>query len=84
MPGEIFNEELLKNIANQTGGLYFRGTDKEQLQQIFTEIERFGKTQITTQRYYHAKGLYMWFILGAFAILFLVEIGKRSVLHSLP
>lgn len=82
-PVEI-DEELLKNIANQTGGLYFRATDKEQLQEIFTEIDRFEKTETTTRRYYNARDLYHWFLLGGFAVLFLVELGKRSVLRSLP
>lgn len=82
-PVEI-DEELLKNIANQTGGLYFRATDKDQLQGIFTAIDRWEKTEITTQRYYNSRDLYFYFILVALAILFLAEFAKRTFLRSLP
>jgi Ca-activated chloride channel family protein len=78
------DEELLKEIANNTGGLYFRATDKEQLQQIFDEIDRWEKTEISTKRYYNARDLYIYFIIAAFAILFLAEVAKRTILRTLP
>lgn len=78
------DEELLKEIANNTGGLYFRATDKEQLQQIFDEIDRWEKTEISTKRYYNARDLYIYFIIAAFAILFLAELAKRTILRTLP
>lgn len=78
------DEELLKEIANNTGGLYFRATDRDSLQQIFTEIDRWEKTEITTKRYYNAHDLYLYFILAALALLLLVEFAKRTFLRSLP
>ncbi|MGD2087899.1 MAG: VWA domain-containing protein [Candidatus Aminicenantes bacterium] len=78
------DEELLKEIANNTGGLYFRATDKDQLQQIFDEIDRWEKTEISTKRYYNARDLYLYFIIGAFALLFLAELAKRTILRTLP
>lgn len=78
------DEELLQQIANDTGGLYFRATDREQLQEIFTEIDRWEKTEITTRRYYTAKDLYMNFLLAALILLFLAELAKRSILRTLP
>jgi Ca-activated chloride channel family protein len=78
------DEELLKEIANNTGGLYFRATDKEQLQQIFDEIDRWEKTEISTKRYYNARDLYIYFIIAAFALLLLAEFAKRTILRTLP
>jgi len=78
------DEELLKQIANDTGGLYFRATDKEQLKSIFDEIDRWEKTEISTKRFYKAKELYLYFILAALALLFLAEFAKRTILRSLP
>jgi len=78
------DEELLKEIANNTGGLYFRATDKEQLQQIFNEIDRWEKTETSTKRYYKARDLYIYFIIAAFVILFLAEVAKRTILRTLP
>ena len=78
------DEELLKEIANKSGGLYYRATDKEQLQQIFTEIDRWEKTEITTKRYYNARDLFIYFIMAALGILLLAEFGKRTILRVLP
>jgi Ca-activated chloride channel family protein len=78
------DEELLKEIANKTGGLYFRATDKESLQQIFTEIDRWEKTEITTKRFYNARDLYIYFIMAALLLLLLAEFGKRTIFRTLP
>jgi Ca-activated chloride channel family protein len=78
------DEKLLQEIANNTGGLYFRATDKDSLQQIFTEIDRWEKTEISTKRFYETKDLFVYFILAALLILFLAEFGKRTILRSLP
>jgi Ca-activated chloride channel family protein len=78
------DEDLLKEIANNTGGLYFRATDRDSLQQIFAEIDRWEKTEISSKRYYNAKDLYHYFILAALIILLLVEFTKRSLLRTIP
>ncbi len=78
------DEDLLKEIANNTGGLYFRATDKNSLQQIFAEIDRWEKTEITTKKYYIARDLFIYFIMAALAIFLLIEFAKRSVLRTLP
>jgi Ca-activated chloride channel family protein len=78
------DEELLQEIANDTGGLYFRATDKEQLEQIFTEIDRWEKTEITTKRYYNARDIYIYFLIAALAVLLLAEFAKRTILRILP
>lgn len=78
------DEALLKEIANNTGGLYFRATDKDSLQQIFTEIDRWEKTEITTRRFYNARDLYLYFIIAALGIFLLAEFAKRSFLRTLP
>jgi Ca-activated chloride channel family protein len=78
------DEVLLKEIANNTGGLYFRATDKDQLQQIFNEIDRWEKIEISTKRFHNARDLYIYFIIAAFAIFFLAEIAKRTILRTLP
>jgi Ca-activated chloride channel homolog len=78
------DEALLKEIANKTGGLYFRATDKDSLQQIFTEIDHWEKEEITSKRFYTAHDFYIYFIIAAFLILLLEEFAKRTVLRTLP
>jgi Ca-activated chloride channel family protein len=83
VPVEI-DEELLKYIANETGGLYFRATDQEQLQNIFAEIDRWEKTEISTKRYYNARDMYIYLLAAALLILLLAEFAKRTFLRTLP
>jgi len=78
------DEELLQEIANNTGGLYFRATDKDSLQQIFSEIDRWEKTEITTKKFHKAQDIFVYFILAALIILLLAEFAKRTVLRTLP
>jgi len=78
------DEELLKEIANNTGGLYYRATDKDSLQQIFTEIDRWEKTEITTRKHYKANELFHYFILAGLLLLLLAEFAKRTFLRALP
>ena len=40
------NEELLQQIANETGGKYFRAETKEKLQQIYNEIDKMERSKI--------------------------------------
>jgi Ca-activated chloride channel family protein len=58
VPVEI-DEELLKNIAVQTGGKYFRATDNDKLKMIYTEIDRLEKVKIeVTQFRRHREDFY--------------------------
>lgn len=45
MPVQI-DEELLRDVAQVTGGRYFRATDAQSLENVFTEIDRLEKTPI--------------------------------------
>lgn len=53
------DEDLLKDVAAQTGGRYFRATDGEALEAIFEEIDELERTEIvstqivrTSERFY--------------------------------
>lgn len=78
------DEKLLQEIANNTGGMYFRATDKNSLQKVFGEIDRWEKTEISHKRFFHTRELFLFFILGGLAFLLLAEILERSFCRSLP
>jgi Ca-activated chloride channel family protein len=46
------DETLLEDIANATGGQYFRATDNEKLEAIYDEINKLEKTEIEEFKYY--------------------------------
>ena len=47
------DEELLKYIAQETGGKYFRATDNSKLKAIYAEINKLEKTEIEEYKYYN-------------------------------
>jgi Ca-activated chloride channel family protein len=50
VPVEI-DEEVLTEIAERTGGRYFRATDNEELIEIYAEIDQLEKSRIETISY---------------------------------
>ena len=63
------DEEMLTQIAEMTGGTYFRATDTESLQQIYSQIDRLERTEIEEIYYTDYEDLYDQFLL--FSLLFL-------------
>ncbi len=83
VPVEI-DEAVLKEIANNTNGKYYRATDNRSLQKIYEEIDKLEKTKIEVTSYRNAKELfYSW--LGAGLFLLLIEAGlSGTIFRKLP
>lgn len=45
------NDELLQQIADETGGKYFRAETKEKLQQIYDEIDKMERSKIEVNEF---------------------------------
>jgi Ca-activated chloride channel family protein len=67
------DEELLRRIADQTGGKYFRATDAEALRQVYAEIDQLEKSKIRVHQYRQKAELFTPY-LGLALILLLIEI----------
>ncbi|NJW52848.1 vWA domain-containing protein [Salinimicrobium oceani] len=75
VPVEI-DEVLMKEIADMTGGKYFRATDNESLEAIYEEIDSLEKTEIEEFRYYNYQEKFRPLILLA-GLLLLIEVLLR-------
>ncbi|WP_318310793.1 vWA domain-containing protein [Flagellimonas crocea] len=71
------DEDLLKEIAEVTGGKYFRATDNESLEEIYDEINKLEKTEIEEFKYYKYEEKFRPLIFLA-GILLLLEWGLRN------
>ena len=76
------DEDLLKEIASATGGIYFRATDNKKLEEIYAEINKLEKTEIEEFKYYNYQEKYRILILLALALLFLEWLGKNTLFKS--
>jgi Ca-activated chloride channel family protein len=75
------DEELLKYIATETQGQYFRATDNDKLQEIYDEIDKLEKTKIEELKYtsFDEKYRILVFIAG---VLLLLEFVLRNTLFK--
>lgn len=65
------DEELLRQIADQTGGTYFRATDNTKLKEIYAEINEMEKGRTTVDSFPVYEELFMRFAWIVLAALFL-------------
>jgi len=76
------DELLLKEIAEKTGGLYFRATDARRLQEIYDEINKLEKTEIEEIKFYNYNEKYRIFAILSFSILALHWLMKNLIFKS--
>ncbi|MGA0374635.1 MAG: vWA domain-containing protein [Flavobacteriaceae bacterium] len=76
------DEELLKTIAKNTGGLYFRATDNKKLEEIYAEINKLEKTEIEEFKYYNYDEKFRPLILLALAFLFIEWLMRNTLFRS--
>ena len=76
------DEELLKEIANETGGIYFRATDNQKLKEIYDEINKLEKTEIEEFKYYNYTEKYRFLVLIAIVLIIFEWIAKNTLFKS--
>jgi Ca-activated chloride channel family protein len=80
MPVEI-DEGILLEIAQTTGGKYFRATDNDKLTQVYKEIDKLEKSKIDVRQFSRKEERYLLPALIAFFMLVL-EIAARNTIFK--
>ena len=78
------DEGLLKEIANTTGGKYYRATSQESLERIYDEIDQLEKTEMeitSIKRYSEEFRPFLIISLLGFLLEFIL---RHTILRSLP
>lgn len=73
------DEALLKEIADVTGGKYFRATNNKKLEEIYGEINKLEKTDIDEFKYYNYQEKFRPLVLLA-GLLLLIEFLLRTTI----
>lgn len=76
------DEDLLKHIAKETEGKYFRATDNTKLKAIYDEIDKLEKTKIEEFKYYNYTEKYRLCVFIAGIFLLLEFILKNTIFKS--
>jgi hypothetical protein len=83
MPVDL-DEPTMRQIADVSGGAYFRATDNESLSAIYQKIDQLEKTKLSTRNYHTTYEEFFVFVLAAALLLLLEFILRSTVLRTNP
>ena len=78
------DEGLLKEIANETGGKYFRAKDNESLSTIYKTIDQLEKSKVEITTTIHYENKFFPFVLLAVFFLLIEFILRYLILRKFP
>jgi Ca-activated chloride channel family protein len=78
------DEEMLREVANATGGQAFRATDTDSLEKIYDSINQLEKTTRKLKKYQQYDELYLYFLLPGLFLLLLELILVQTRFRRLP
>lgn len=78
------DEQSLRQIADLTGGKYFRATDEEMLNDVFEEIDRLEKTVLDVDRFTLTDENFMPWLLVAMCAFCAALLMRYTVLRRIP
>jgi len=83
LPNEI-DEESLQEIADITGGRYFRARSEGELSQIYDEIDKMEKTEIKINEYTQYEEIFFHWLLAGFGLMLVELILGQTWLRKIP
>ena len=81
---DFIDEGLLRKIAVETGGKYFRAKDKEGLRNTYNEINQLEKSKMDITSFTRYEERFLPFVLAALGLLLLEVILKFTVFRKFP
>ncbi len=78
------DEKLLKNIAAETGGRYFRATDNKSLENIYNEIDGLEKSKVQITTFQRVNEKFHILIIAAIFFLLLELVLRYTVFRKFP
>jgi Ca-activated chloride channel family protein len=78
------DEDMLREIADVTGGQYFRATNEVILKRVYTEIDDLEKSIVEVEEYKQVAEMFTPWLLAALLVLFLEGLLSLTGLRKLP
>ncbi|HOE10664.1 MAG TPA: VWA domain-containing protein [bacterium] len=78
------DEEVLRRIAETTGGKYYRATDRASFQKIFQEIDSLEKTTVQSRGHRRFEELFLYFAVPALILLIIEIVLTNTRFRKLP
>ena len=81
---DFLDEDLLKKMADETGGQFFRAKDKEGLQDIYRQIDKLEKSKVEVQSFKRYEERFIPFLLAALLFVFLEQLLNFTLFRKFP
>lgn len=78
------DEDLLRKMADETGGKYFRAQNEDELNEVYNEIDQLEKTEIEVRVFKRYSEEFGIFVIWALGLLLLEIILRNSWLKTVP
>lgn len=78
------DEKLLQNIADETGGKYFRATDNQSLQRIYNDIDKMEKSKMQVTTFHRYTEKFYVFVFAALTLLLAEALLRYLVFKKFP
>jgi Ca-activated chloride channel family protein len=81
---DAIKEDVLKEVARNTGGEYFRAQDIKSFENIMNNIDEMEKYEIKVTQVTNYNELYKYFLIPAVILLLLIVILENTYVRKLP
>jgi len=78
------DEKTLRAMATETGGWFYRATDTDSLEKIYSQINRYEKSAQSVQKFERVEELYRWALYPALGLLGLWVLLQHTLFRRLP
>ena len=79
-----FDEQLLKDIADSTGGVYYKADDGDSMRKAMEQIDKLEKTKLSVRQFSKRDEKYEWFALAALFCILLEVLLRNTILKKIP
>jgi Ca-activated chloride channel family protein len=79
-----FNETGLREVAKIADGKFFRATDTESLEQIFSDIDKLEKSTVSVKKYQQYRDLFPLCLMGGCGLLVAQMLLSQTIWKKLP
>ncbi len=77
-------KNVLSQVAEKTGGLYFQAADMNSMFDVYRQIDKMEKTKFEQKRYRVYDELYLWLIVPAMILMLAAWLGGNTTWSRLP
>ena len=78
------DEELLREMAQTTGGEYFHASDSARLAKVYSQIDKLEKSEFHETKFSEYTELFPWFAIPGLALVLLVGLLNETRFRTLP